>query len=200
MQSDPESLKIYCPGTDTSSEIPLAESTVHAGFPSPADDFLEGSLDLNSLVIKHPEATFFARVEGDSMKDEGITEGDILVVDKAIESYDGCLAIAYIDGEFTLKRVAWSPTVFCSCRPIRNIRLLRSSPDRILGLGRGKVGHQTSLTPCTGCATATTFMLCANGYSTRRSKAVPSSYCRTTMAASSPVTSSYMIILPLNEE
>lgn len=86
-------------------EIPLAESGVHAGFPSPADDFLEGSLDLNSLVIRHPEATFFARVEGDSMKDEGIVEGDILVVDKSIEPYDGCLAVAFVDGEFTLKRV-----------------------------------------------------------------------------------------------
>lgn len=90
-------------------EIPLAESGVHAGFPSPADDFLEGSLDLNSLVIRHPEATFFARVEGDSMKDEGIVEGDILVVDKSIEPYDGCLAVAFVDGEFTLKRVRMDP-------------------------------------------------------------------------------------------
>lgn len=90
-------------------EIPLAESAVHAGFPSPADDFLEGSLDLNSLVIRHPEATFFARVEGDSMKDEGIVEGDILVVDKSIEPYDGCLAVAVVDGEFTLKRVRMEP-------------------------------------------------------------------------------------------
>lgn len=109
MAADPKSLKIYYPETDTLSEIPLAESSVHAGFPSPADDFLEGSLDLNSLVIKHPEATFFARVEGDSMKDEGITECDILVVDKAVEPYDGCLAVAYIDGEFTLKRVRMEP-------------------------------------------------------------------------------------------
>lgn len=109
MAADPKSLKIYCPGIDTSSEIPLVESTVHAGFPSPADEFLEGSLDLNNLFIKHPEATFFARVEGDSMKDEGITEGDILVVDKAVEPYDGCLAVAYIDGEFTLKRVRMEP-------------------------------------------------------------------------------------------
>ena len=108
MPSD-KPLKIYIPDDRMPFEIPLAESTVHAGFPSPADDFLEGSLDLNSLVVKHPEATFFARVEGDSMKDEGITEGDILVVDKAVEHYDGCLAVAYIDGEFTLKRVRIEP-------------------------------------------------------------------------------------------
>lgn len=107
--SPDKSLKIYAPDSYTSSDIPLAESSVHAGFPSPADDFLEGSLDLNSLVIKHPEATFFARVKGDSMQDEGIAEGDILVVDKAIEPFDGCLAVAYVDGEFTLKRVRMEP-------------------------------------------------------------------------------------------
>lgn len=102
-------LKIYRPEINSPIEIPLAESGVHAGFPSPADDFLESMLDLNSLVIRHPEATFFARVEGDSMRDEGIVEGDILVVDKAVEPYDGCLAVSYIDGEFTLKRVRIEP-------------------------------------------------------------------------------------------
>lgn len=98
----------------------MAESPVHAGFPSPAEDFLEGSLDLNSLVIKHPEATFFARVEGDSMMGEGIVEGDILVVDKAVEPYDGCLAVAYIDGEFTLKHVRIEPG---------RIRLVPANPN-----------------------------------------------------------------------
>lgn len=109
MNSSDKSLKIYTPDSSRTSEIPLAESPVHAGFPSPADDFLEGSLDLNGLVIRHSEATFFARVEGDSMKDEGIAEGDILVVDKAEEPFDGCLAVAYVDGEFTLKRVRMEP-------------------------------------------------------------------------------------------
>lgn len=120
MPSDPKILKIFRPETEPSTAIPLAESSVHAGFPSPADDFLEGSLDLSGLVIKHPEATFFARVEGDSMRDEGITEGDILVVDKAVEPYDGCLAVAYIDGEFTLKRVRMEPG---------RIRLVPANPD-----------------------------------------------------------------------
>jgi len=109
MNPPDKSLKIYAPDSNRTSKIPLAESPVHAGFPSPADDFLEGSLDLNSLVIRHPEATFFARVEGDSMQDEGIAEGDILVVDKAEEPFDGCLAVAYVDGEFTLKRVRMEP-------------------------------------------------------------------------------------------
>ena len=94
MKRDEDRLKIYRPQHDTDIELPMAESTVHAGFPSPADDFLEGSLDLDRLVVRHPEATFFARVEGDSMIGEGIAEG-----------YDNCLAVAYVDGEFTLKRV-----------------------------------------------------------------------------------------------
>jgi len=105
MKRDEDRLKIYRPQHDTDIELPMAESTAHAGFPSPADDFLEGSLDLDRLVVRHPEATFFARVEGDSMIGEGIAEGDILVVDKAVEAYDNCLAVAYVDGEFTLKRV-----------------------------------------------------------------------------------------------
>lgn len=101
--------KFFQPQVEPAAAIPMTESSVHAGFPSPADDFLEGALDLNSLVIRHPEATFFARVEGDSMSGEGIFEGNILVVDKAVEPYDGCLAVAYVDGEFTLKRVRIEP-------------------------------------------------------------------------------------------
>lgn len=109
MKEQDSKLRIFQPELSDAIEIPLSQSGVHAGFPSPADDFLEGSLDLNKLVIKHPEATFFARVQGDSMKDEGIAEDDLLVVDKAVRPYDGCLAVAYIDGEFTLKRVRFEP-------------------------------------------------------------------------------------------
>lgn len=122
-------LKIFKPEIDSTVEIPLAESSVHAGFPSPADDFLEGSLDLNSLVIRHPEATFFARVEGDSMKDEGIVEGDILVVDKSVEPYDGCLAVAYIDGEFTLKRVKIEPDKILLVPANPKYKTIEISPD-----------------------------------------------------------------------
>lgn len=100
-----KNITVFKPEQSDSFEIPFAASTVHAGFPSPADDFLEGTLNLNSLVIRHPEATFFGRVEGDSMIGEGISEGDILVIDRSIEPYDGCLVVAYIDSEFTLKRL-----------------------------------------------------------------------------------------------
>lgn len=122
-------LKIYRPEINSPIEIPLAESGVHAGFPSPADDFLESMLDLNSLVIRHPEATFFARVEGDSMRDEGIVEGDILVVDKAVEPYDGCLAVSYIDGEFTLKRVRIEPDKILLIPANPNYKTIEISSD-----------------------------------------------------------------------
>lgn len=121
-------LRIFQPQLDSNIEIPLAQSGVHAGFPSPADDFLEGVLDLNSL-IRHPEATFFARVEGDSMKDEGIVEGDLLVVDKAIEPYDGCLAVAYIDGEFTLKRVRITPDKILLVPANPRYQIIEIDPD-----------------------------------------------------------------------
>lgn len=122
-------LKIYRPEINSPIEIPLAESGVHAGFPSPADDFLENMLDLNSLVIRHPEATFFARVEGDSMRDEGIVEGDILVVDKAVEPYDGCLTVSYIDGEFTLKRVRIEPDKILLIPANPNYKTIEISSD-----------------------------------------------------------------------
>ncbi|CVI66157.1 MULTISPECIES: LexA family protein [unclassified Alistipes] len=130
MEASDDKLKIYRPEPAGPLEIPLAESGVHAGFPSPADDFLEGSLDLNRLVVRHPEATFFARVEGDSMQGEGIAEGDLLVVDKAVEPYDGCLAVAYVDGEFTLKRVRIEPHRILLVPANPKYRTIEVSPDR----------------------------------------------------------------------
>lgn len=99
-----ETLKIYTPELETEVELPLSASGVSAGFPSPVDDFMDLKLDLNRELIKNPASTFYARVSGVSMIDEGINDGDLLVIDKSVEPYDGCLAVAYIDGEFTLKR------------------------------------------------------------------------------------------------
>lgn len=91
--------------TNSNVEISVAGSNVLAGFPSPADDYLEQPLDLNKYLIRNPSSTFFVRVSGESMKDAGINDGDLLVVDKSVEVYDGCIAVSVIDGEFTLKRV-----------------------------------------------------------------------------------------------
>lgn len=105
MSSKKDKLKIYQPDTATDREIPVAGSGVHAGFPSPAEDHIEGRLDLNKLAVTHPDATFFARVEGDSMKDDCIEDGDLLVIDKSLKPEDGNVVVSYLDGEFTLKRI-----------------------------------------------------------------------------------------------
>lgn len=84
-------------------ELPFYDGGIRAGFPSPAQDYLRQSLDFNRDLIAHPEATFYARVVGDSMKDAGINEGDILVIDKSLEPKDGDIIVAFVNGEFTLK-------------------------------------------------------------------------------------------------
>ena len=94
------------PSFALSVEIPLASFSVSAGFPSPADDYLEGHLDLNEYFIRHPAATFYVRVAGDSMNGAGIFDGDLLIVDRAVTCSDGCIVVARLGDEFTLKRIA----------------------------------------------------------------------------------------------
>lgn len=84
---------------------PLFSSMVAAGFPSPADDYIEKTLDLNEHLIRHPAATFFVRVEGSSMVNAGVHSGDILIVDRSLEPADKRIIIAVINGELTVKRV-----------------------------------------------------------------------------------------------
>ena len=84
---------------------PLYASTVAAGFPSTADDYMEGALDLNEYLIAHPAATFMVRVEGASMTGAGILSGDLLIVDRSVESRSGHIVIAVISGELTVKRL-----------------------------------------------------------------------------------------------
>lgn len=86
-------------------QIPLYSSKVPAGFPSPADDCIEKQLDLNDYLIKHPAATFCVRASGNSMKDAGIHDNDILVVDRSVAPVNGKIIIAAIDGQLTVKRL-----------------------------------------------------------------------------------------------
>jgi len=99
------SIDFYSAMTDTELLIPMAAEGISAGFPSPAQDFLDGSIDLNKELIRNPSSTFYGRVKGDSMKDLGIHEGDLLVIDKSLEPCNGKIAVCYIDGEFTMKRI-----------------------------------------------------------------------------------------------
>lgn len=86
-------------------QLPLYESKVPAGFPSPADDHLEKNLDLNEYLIKHPAATFLVRVSGLSMINAGIHENDILIVDRSLQPTHGRIVIAAVDGQLTVKRL-----------------------------------------------------------------------------------------------
>ena len=81
----------------------LIAPQIKAGFPSPAADYLQESLDFNRDLIKHPEATFYGRVDGDSMIEAGICEGDIAVIDRSVEPMNGDIVVGYINGEFTIK-------------------------------------------------------------------------------------------------
>jgi DNA polymerase V len=84
--------------------LPLYGSKLSAGFPSPADDFVEDTLDLNELLITNPPATYLVRVTGDSMKGIGICEGDILVVDASLKPVHNKIVVASVEGEFLVKR------------------------------------------------------------------------------------------------
>ena len=108
-------MKLILYSADLSSELPLdfADAGIRAGFPSPAQDYLSESIDLNRELVRHPATTFYARAVGDSMKDCGIDDGDLLVIDKAIEPQDGDIVVAFIDGEFTLKRVKLETSSNC---------------------------------------------------------------------------------------
>jgi SOS-response transcriptional repressors (RecA-mediated autopeptidases) len=87
-------------------DISLIDNRVQAGFPSPAQGINSDSIDLNKELIKYPSATFCAKVSGDSMIGCGINDGDLLIVDKSITPQDGCIAVCFIDGEFTVKKLS----------------------------------------------------------------------------------------------
>ncbi|WP_319582958.1 translesion error-prone DNA polymerase V autoproteolytic subunit [uncultured Pseudodesulfovibrio sp.] len=89
--------------------VPLAGESVPAGFPSPAEEYLEKRLDLNEHLVARPEATYFVRVSGDSMIGAGIHHGDLLVVDRSLDPKPGNIIIALVDGEFTVKRLRRTP-------------------------------------------------------------------------------------------
>lgn len=98
-------IKFINPVINISIQLPLVEATVSAGFPSPADDYSESRLDLNKELISNKSATFYARVRGDSMTLAGISDGDLLIIDKSKTPVNGSVVVCLIDGEFTVKRL-----------------------------------------------------------------------------------------------
>ncbi len=107
MTSQPKynKLDFFRSTTEKKTELPLVEASVPAGFPSPADDYLEARLDLNKELITNESATFYARVKGESMNLAGISDGDLLVIDRSKTPVNGSIVVCMIDGEFTVKRL-----------------------------------------------------------------------------------------------
>ena len=98
-------ITVYFPEKSAQIKRPIVSEDVAAGFPSPAEDFKEVRISLDKELIKNEEATFYARVRGNSMIDANIEDGDLLVIDRSIESRNGKIAVCMIDGEFTIKRL-----------------------------------------------------------------------------------------------
>jgi DNA polymerase V len=98
-------IDFYTANTSSVLALPIVEGGIAAGFPSPAQDYIDLKIDLNKELIANPSSTFYGRVKGASMKDAGIEDGDILVIDKSIEPQDGDTAVCFIDGEFTIKYI-----------------------------------------------------------------------------------------------
>ncbi len=98
-------LEIFSPDFSRSLDLPFVNQGISAGFPSPADDFLDLKIDLNREFIKNPNATFYARVRGKSMIGAGLNDGDLLIIDRSLEPEHRKIAVCFIDGEFTVKRI-----------------------------------------------------------------------------------------------
>lgn len=96
-------IEVFKADSDSHLDLLYAEGGICAGFPSPAQDYLELSIDLNTELIRHPAATFFGRVIGNSLEEAGVTEGDILIIDKSLKPQDGNICVCFLDGDFTLK-------------------------------------------------------------------------------------------------
>lgn len=98
-------IEFYEIDTNNELSIPLVDGGISAGFPSPAQDFLDSAIDLNKELIKNPASTFYARVNGQSMEDMGIDSGDLVIIDKSLIPQNGKIAVCFLDGEFTMKKI-----------------------------------------------------------------------------------------------
>ena len=100
-----QKLVFFQPSKEKLKRLHLAQEGVSAGFPSPADDFKELRISIDQEVVRNEEATFYARVSGESMQGAGLDDGDLLVIDRSLEPQDNKIAVCFIDGSFTVKRL-----------------------------------------------------------------------------------------------
>ena len=98
-------ITFFLPDTKRELELPFISAGIKAGFPSPAADFDETRVSIDQIVVKHKEATFYAKASGTSMIGAGIDDGDILVIDRSLEARNGKIPVCFVDGEFTVKRI-----------------------------------------------------------------------------------------------
>lgn len=147
------SVTLLTPATPTQSlQLPLFISKVSAGFPSPAQDYVEQTLDLNELCIRRPAATFFVRVDGESMIEAGIFHNDILVVDRSVKAQHGDIVVAQVDGEFTVKELCTRPQLMLVPRN-QNYQPIGFANDhelQIFGVVTNVVRQMTRGTRCSG--------------------------------------------------
>lgn len=104
-KNDDNGLTFLRPEMESDNSLPYVDHGVSAGFPSPAMDFMESRIDLNKILCENPLSTFYIRVDGHSMTDAGIDDKDVLVVDRSLEPMDKNIAVCFIDGSFTVKRI-----------------------------------------------------------------------------------------------
>ncbi|BAY59243.1 UmuD protein (plasmid) [Leptolyngbya boryana NIES-2135] len=143
------SIQFLTPQPSPPLHLPLYTATVSAGFPSPADDYLERSLDLNEYLVEHPAATFLARAEGDSMVEAGIHSGDLLVVDRSLEPRDDDIVVAVVNGESTVKRLCYrgdQPFLVPANPSYATIALTDSFDVQIWGVVKFTIRHHRK--PC----------------------------------------------------
>ena len=131
MNADDKNIKLefFKPSVKSKIELPLVEATISAGFPSPADDYSEARLDLNKELISNESATFYARVRGDSMTLAGISDGDLLIIDKSKTPANGSIVVCLIDGEFTVKRLQKKGNQFFLMPENENYQPIKIKPE-----------------------------------------------------------------------
>ncbi|KAB7529089.1 translesion error-prone DNA polymerase V autoproteolytic subunit [Flagellimonas olearia] len=131
------SLTFFTPDDEQSLDIPISRNTVSAGFPSPAEDFKQKRISLDKTLVKNKEATFYARVSGQSMVGAGLDDGDLLVIDRSLEGENGKIAVCFLEGEFTVKRLLMekdSITLMPENKAYKPIRVSKDSNLLIWGI------------------------------------------------------------------
>jgi len=123
------------PANPTRVSLPFYLNSVQAGFPSPAEDYVDATLDLNEFMIDRPSATYFVRVSGDSMINAGINSGDILIVDRSKTAHHGAIVVAQVDNDFTVKRLQYDNGKVNLCPENDAFKPITIADDQLVTMG-----------------------------------------------------------------